>query len=288
MRAFRLAYDGRPFHGYQRQPDVRTVEGDLFSALRSLDVCAPDRAPPGYAAAGRTDAGVSALAQTIALDAPEWLSPRALNSELPGSIRAYAAADAPDGFHPTHHAYRREYSYYLYAPTGEKQSIASLPPIDDERAAAALEHLCGTHDFHNLTPDAEGTHRGLSGRLDRDGGFLRIKFAAGGFARELVRRLVTVIHRAGIDTLSIDAVDRLLGPESIDGGDGIAPAPPEPLVLSAVVYPQLSFVVDEAARERAIEAIGGRAIEGAIVERTNASIVEGLREAGDAASSDES
>lgn len=286
MRAFRLAYDGRPFHGYQRQPDVRTVEGALFSALRSLDACESDRAPPRYAAAGRTDAGVSAIAQTIAFDAPGWLTPRALNSELPGSIRAWAAADATDGFHATHHAYRREYCYHLYAPTAAHQSIASLPPIDDERAAAALERLCGSHDFHNLTPDDEGTHRGLSGRFDRDGPFLVLCFAAGGFTRELVRRLVTVIHRVGTGNLSIDFIDRLLGPESIEGGNGIPPAPPEPLVLSDVVYPQLSFAVDEAARERAIEAIGGRAIEGAIAAQTNGAIVDRLREADDAPSSD--
>ena len=38
MRAFRIAYDGRPFHGFQRQPSVPTVEDRLFDALDSLDV----------------------------------------------------------------------------------------------------------------------------------------------------------------------------------------------------------------------------------------------------------
>jgi tRNA pseudouridine(38-40) synthase len=76
MDAYRVAYDGRPFHGFQRQPDVATVEDALFDALRNLGVLADDAAKPaGYAAAGRTDAGVSAVAQTVAFEAPEWLTP---------------------------------------------------------------------------------------------------------------------------------------------------------------------------------------------------------------------
>ncbi|MFB6218385.1 MAG: tRNA pseudouridine(38-40) synthase TruA, partial [Halobacteriaceae archaeon] len=64
MRAFRLAYDGRPFHGFQRQPDVPTVEGALLDALDALDIPFAGDTPSGYAAAGRTDRGVSAVAQT--------------------------------------------------------------------------------------------------------------------------------------------------------------------------------------------------------------------------------
>ena len=106
-RAYRVAYDGRPFHGFQRQPDVSTVADALLDALRDLGVAFDGDVPPGYAAAGRTDAGVSALAQTVAFEAPAWLSPAAFNSELPASVRAWAAADAPEGFHATHDAVER-------------------------------------------------------------------------------------------------------------------------------------------------------------------------------------
>ncbi|PSQ01729.1 tRNA pseudouridine(38-40) synthase TruA, partial [Halobacteriales archaeon QS_5_70_17] len=87
MRAYRVAYDGTTFRGFQRQPDVPTVEGALFGALAALGVYDPDEhRPEGYAAAGRTDAGVSATAQTVALAAPDWLTPRALNAELPADV----------------------------------------------------------------------------------------------------------------------------------------------------------------------------------------------------------
>ncbi|MEF8787069.1 MAG: tRNA pseudouridine(38-40) synthase TruA, partial [Haloarculaceae archaeon] len=146
MRAYRVAYDGQPFYGFQRQPDVTTVEDTILDALRALDVLGADEdTPPGYAAAGRTDAGVSARAQTVAFDAPDWLTPAALNSELPADVRAWASTDAPDEFHATHDATSRTYTYYLHAPDAS-----------DERARDPLHLHPGQHHLHNLTPDQAG------------------------------------------------------------------------------------------------------------------------------------
>jgi tRNA pseudouridine(38-40) synthase len=74
--------------GFQRQPHDETVEDALFGALWDLDVAFEDGSPVGYTAAGRTDAGVSARAQTVAFEAPEWLRPRAFDAELPTDVRA--------------------------------------------------------------------------------------------------------------------------------------------------------------------------------------------------------
>jgi len=276
MRAFRLAYDGRDFFGYQRQPNVSTVEGTLFSALRNLSVLPVEaHRPTGYAAAGRTDRGVSALAQTIAFECPDWLTPRALNSELPATIRAWASADVRPSFHPTHDAVRREYTYHLYAPRNETESLDGRPPVDDEQARAALDRLCGSHDFSNLTPDETGTRRGLSGRLTRSGAFLEVEFAAGGFARELVRRLVSVIQRVATAEQSLEWLDALLGPTTVEPYP--PPAPPEPLVLSDVVYPGVDFERDSEAAESAQRAFGQRAVDARSTGRVSRSVVDGVR-----------
>lgn len=276
MRAFRLAYDGRPFYGFQRQPDVPTVEGTLFEALRSLSVLSADATrPDGYAAAGRTDAGVSAVAQTVALECPDWLTPRALNSELPGTIRAWASTDVDPDFHATHHAVRRVYTYYLYAPREASRSLDGRPPVDDERAAAALDALCGYNEFHNLTPDDRGSRRGLSGRLDRDGEWLVIEVAAGGFARELVRRLVSVVRIVATGERPVDWIDTLLGPEPVDPRP--PPAPPEPLVLSAVRYPGIEFEPDPQAVDSGTVTVGERAIEALARGRVSQAVVDGMR-----------
>ena len=234
MYAFRIAYDGQPYRGFQRQPDVPTVEDALLDALRDLDVLAGDAdTPPGYAAAGRTDAGVSALAQTVAFEAPEWLSPAAFNGELPGAIRAWASADVAPDFHATHHATEREYTYFLYAPEGSEQ-----------RARSALDALAGSHDFHNLTPDETGTERDLETSLERDGPFLICRFRAGGFPRAFVRRAVSLVAERARGEAPLDRIERVLSSDPVEGPEGVGPAPPEPLVLTDVSYPDAEFVVD--------------------------------------------
>ena len=230
-RAFRVAYDGRPYRGFQRQPDVTAVEGELLGALRRLDVCSGEK-PPGYAAAGRTDAGVSARAQTVAFDAPDWLTPYALNGELPDPIQVWAHADAPADFHATHDANWREYVYYWYAPE-----------TNDDRAERALTRLAGEHDFHNLTPDDQNTVRNLDADLSREDDFLVVTVRAGGFCRELVRRVVSLVQ-AVTESGEFDRVETLLGDEPVDGAEGVPPANPHPLVLHDVDY-DLDFVMDD-------------------------------------------
>jgi len=243
MRAYRIAYDGQPYRGFQRQPDVPTVEDALLDALRELNVLGADAdTPPGYAAAGRTDAGVSALAQTVAFEALDWLSPAAFNGELPDRIRAWASADVGPDFHATHHATEREYTYFLYAPDAS-----------GKRARRALDALAGEHDFHNLTPDDAGTERVLKIDLERDGPFLACRFRAGGFPRQFVRRAASLVAEVARDDASLDRVERVLSAEAVGGPEGVGPAPPAPLVLTAVSYPDARFAVDEAAAASARE-----------------------------------
>ncbi len=264
MRAFRVAYDGTAFSGFQRQPDVPTVEGTLFAALARLGVYDPsDHRPPGYAAAGRTDAGVSALAQTITVNGPDWLTPRALNSELPADVRAWASAPAPEGFHATHDAVSRTYTYHLHAPGA-----------DAARARAVLSRLAGHNDLHNLTPDGEGTERTLATALAVDGAFLVVTVESGGFARELVRRIVGLVGEVARGEREAGYVDRVLSGEVLSGGEGVPAAPPEPLVLTDVSYPSLEFTADERAAASAREVFEARRVE----RRTGARVARTIRD----------
>lgn len=249
MQVFRLAYDGTGYRGFQRQPHGETVEDALFEALSALDVgpAGWEEPPRGYAAAGRTDAGVSARAQTVAFEAPAWLRPRALNGELPADVRAWARADAPASFHATRDAAERTYRYFLYAPGA-----------DDDRARAACERLSGRHDFHNFTPDDERTERTVAVSLRREGPFLVVDCSADGFARQLVRRLVAAIGAVGRGERDLSFLGRTLGAAPLEGPDGIGPAPPEPLVLFDVRYPGLEFEIDEVAARSAREAFERR------------------------------
>jgi tRNA pseudouridine38-40 synthase len=265
MRAFRVAYDGRPFYGFQRQPTVPTVEDALLDAVRALGLTTDEGLPSGYAAAGRTDRGVSALAQTVGFRCPAWCSPAALNSELPADVRAWARADAPPDFHATHDATEREYTYDLYAPD-----------VDDGRVAAALARLCGEHDFHNLTTDDEGTVRVLAGAVARDGDFLTFSLTATGFVRQQVRRVVSLVHAVGRGA-PLAAVERVLAPGGVPGEEGVPPAAAEPLVLTGVAYPGLDFTVDEEAADRSRALFDDWAVDGRVRARVAGRIRDGMR-----------
>ncbi|AGN01953.1 tRNA pseudouridine synthase A [Salinarchaeum sp. Harcht-Bsk1] len=280
MRAFRIAYDGRPFYGFQRQPDVPTVEDALLDGLEALDVLDPDAdsgvgvrpTPPGYAAAGRTDAGVAALAQTIAFEAPAWLTPRALNGALPDSVHAWAHADvpsddpdAPADFHATHDATRRQYTYHLHAPAA-----------DPDLAADALDRIVGEHDFAALTTDDTGTVRTLETGATWAEPYLVIQVAAGGFPRHLVRRLASLVDLVATGERAPSFVDRVLDGSSVPESDGVPTAPAEPLVLADVAYPGLSFSVDETAATSARDALERRRREARTRSRTMAELADGL------------
>lgn len=273
MRAYRIAYDGQSYRGFQRQPDVPTVEGEILDALDALDAVdggddeGADAVPSGYAAAGRTDAGVSALAQTVAFEAPDWLTPAALNSELPADVRAWASAEVDAEFHATHDADERTYTYWLYAEN-----------VDPERARDALDALAGRRDFHNLTSDDENTVRELSTSLRVDEPFFVLTLRAGGFCRQLVRRVVSLVREVAVGDAPLAKVERVLGADPIDGPEGVPPAAAEPLVLADVAYPGVSFERDADAAASAREVFREKRIERAAGARVAGRIAEGVRE----------
>lgn len=252
QRAFRLAYDGGPFHGFQRQPDVRTIEGTLFDGLKRLDI-ADDRLD-SYSAAGRTDAGVSAAAQTVTFACPEWCTPSVLNGVLPDTIRVWASQNVSN-FHATHDAKKRVYVYVL-----------SAPEIDMDLLDKATIRLSGEHDFHNLTPDDSGTVRNLHIDLERDGEFVLVTVSAEGFPRQLVRRLVSLLRSVGSGTAPLSKIDRVLEQEPLEGSRGVPPAPAYPLFLANVTY-DISFEKETAAVDTTRAVFQQTAVEHAIRSR---------------------
>ncbi len=150
-RTFRLtvAYDGTAFHGWQKQPEVRTVQGELEAAL--------SRVLGGEiktAGAGRTDTGVHARGQVSSFvhdtTLPAQALPHVVNPLLSPDMRIMDAVDAPAGFHARHKAIARRYEYrVLTRPDLLRDRTAwtplSAPPL--EVLQAAVQPLHGTHDY---------------------------------------------------------------------------------------------------------------------------------------------
>ncbi len=152
----RLAYLGTVFHGWQIQTVSRSVQGDLWKALKSLDPGAP--MPQGT---GRTDAGVHAQAQGVLIHTVRSWDPyrllAALNAHLPGDVRVMAARPAPDNFFPRQHAVAKRYIYRIQeGPAedpfhrGRRWHVHGADPLDRNAMAQAMRCFEGTHDFSSF------------------------------------------------------------------------------------------------------------------------------------------
>jgi tRNA pseudouridine38-40 synthase len=146
-----LAYDGTAFHGWQRQPGQRTVQGELERAW--LEITGET---VRFSGASRTDAGVHAAAQVASVESVTRLSPDALlgglNAKLPDDAVARRVDLAPDGFHATHDAKRKRYRYSFYndhrRPVFWRRQAWHVPtPLNVGAMHRAAQALVGTHDF---------------------------------------------------------------------------------------------------------------------------------------------
>jgi len=139
-----------------------------------------------------------------------------------------------------------------------------------------LDALTGNHDFHNLTPDDEGTVRNLSGELTRDGDVLLVELRAGGFARQSVRRVVGLVAEIARGDSPLSKVDRVLAAGPLSGPDGVAPAPAYPLVLTGVDYPEVAFDADSEAVDSARTVFADRRAERRTAARVAGCVLNGL------------
>jgi len=216
--AFKIAYDGSCFSGSQRQPELRTVEGEVLHVLEDAGVI-DDAGSARFQVSSRTDRGVSALGNIIAFDAS--LTGSKLTSLLNAKcndmwLLGYAKVD--EGFNPRH---ARERSYkYLVSERG----------LDVKRIREVATVFKGTHDFKNFCRlDHRDTIRVVSKvSVRREREFITIGFSAPSFLWNQVRRMVAAtlsVTRGEKDMKDLE--DALAGKKRYDLGL----VPPEPLVL---------------------------------------------------------
>jgi len=192
-----LEYDGTGFHGWARQPGLRTVEGVLRDAL---DAVFPRW--DGLAVAGRTDTGVHATGQVASLDVeggpPVERAADALNAALPEDVAVLESAQAPDGFHARFSARSRSYRYRVRtgrrSPLESRRALWWPRPADVDVLRAASAVLVGEHDFRAFTP-TETQHdvflrNVLAAEWSSDGDRLEFTITADSFLRHMVRTLV--------------------------------------------------------------------------------------------------
>jgi tRNA pseudouridine38-40 synthase len=203
--ALGVAYRGTAYHGWQSQPDGRTVQDHVEQALSAF----ADR-PVTVVCAGRTDAGVHALNQVVHLDAPvereafSWV--RGGNRFLPKDIALQWCRAAPAGFHARNAARGRRYAYLLLEAAVRpalEHGLAgwTFRALDGDAMRAAAAHLVGTHDFsafRSVDCQAASPVKELRGiGIARHGAYWRFDFEASAFLHHMVRNLMGCLVAIG-------------------------------------------------------------------------------------------
>jgi tRNA pseudouridine38-40 synthase len=263
-----VAYDGTNYAGWQIQPDKLTVQAAIETAWHEIT-----RETVRVTAAGRTDAGVHALGQVVAVATENQLSvadlQRGLNAVLPEDIAVVALEEAPEGFHATYDALGKTYRYQIHngrvPAVFDRRCTWRYPqPLDAEAMHAAAQALVGTHDFSSFEsvgserPDSVRTitdltvrrgwlgtrgHRGAAVVYEPPGSSseviadrITIEVSGDGFLYNMVRAIVGTLVEVGRGTRDIAWPAEVLA--ACDRARAGQTAPPHGLFLVRVDYPR--------------------------------------------------
>ena len=244
-----LAYDGTDFHGWQVQPQAKTIQGELAQAI--FRVTGETVLAQG---SGRTDAGVHALGQvaSVALYAPIPAANfvRALNRTLPAAIRVLSAELVDADFHARHSAVSKTYEYRVLVadpfagnictPWQARFIYAVERPLKLDALQQAASLVVGKHDFTSFAAtDPDRSQRAASANedaptnirtilasgwsLDADG-LLVYRVTGSGFLHHMVRNLVGTFLEAGWGERQAYEIPSILAARNRSAAGRTAPA----------------------------------------------------------------
>lgn len=246
-----IAYDGRPYNGWQKQVGGNTVQDILEVAMAEVA-----KQPIRLHGSGRTDTGVHALAQIAHFDAPPELTMNpfnwvpALNCKLPATIRVMACEEVPADFHSRFSASGKIYHFDLCTDPilhPLKAGLAWHIPrqLDADVLWDALALFIGRHDFHafaayrgNEMPDIDWYRTIESVELTTLQDGYQISYKGDGFLYKMVRLLTGGAVHAAQGRIRLDDFAALLDQApGLPLGKSPLCAPPDGLFLKEVIYP---------------------------------------------------
>ncbi len=237
----RISYDGSKYKGYQKQPNTKTIQGELERVLTVIN-----HNPVSVHGSGRTDAGVHALGQMIHFDLMVNMNEKevkkAMNSLLSPDIYVREVTIVNDDFHARFDVRKKEYIYWLnmgeYDPIQKDYVYQYNRELDIEAINKAMLYLKGEHNFRSFTKvdeEKESYVRHIyEAKIQKDGNFLIFTFIGNGFMRYMVRNLVGTLIEVGEGKRKPQEIDEILKAEDRKMAGKTAPACG--LYLKAVSY----------------------------------------------------
>jgi tRNA pseudouridine38-40 synthase len=241
--ALGVEYDGSAFSGWQQQPHARSVQDELQRGLAAVAAH-----PVALIAAGRTDAGVHALAQVVhfetTVERPLQAWVLGTNSACADDVSVLWAQVVPDTFHARYSALSRRYVYRILnqaqRPSLDRQRACWVRrPLHADHMHEAARALVGTHDFSAFRA-AECQSRSAERRLleievARTGDYVDISVRANAFLHHMVRNIVGTLLMVGKGDRDIAWVAAVLAGR--DRRNAGPTAPPQGLYFAGVEYP---------------------------------------------------
>ena len=252
--ALKIGYIGTNFHGFQRQPDLRTVEEELIYHLRKLNYI-DDLKKSRFRIAGRTDAGVHSLGNVISFQSEKDVRVNEINNSLPDDIQILASAPVRYAFKPRY-AQMRQYRYMLFQD------------LDIDKLRECAEIFKGTHNFTNFTKrfqktttrtiddikvtkvDLEDYHKREFPNLHDTISPIFIDIYGESFLWNMVRKMMRVFVDVAIGKMTLDEVQDLLNPPQDAPRANIKVMEAEYLILMDIQYDGIKFRYDDYACER--------------------------------------
>ena len=242
----KIKYLGTNFHGFQVQPEKRTVQGELCSAL-ALATGYPCK----VTGCSRTDAGVHANEFCITVECdgatvPADKLPVAVARFMPTDLSLYYAEESSSEFHPRYDVISKEYLYKIknervYDPFLFGRAWFLPKPIDDKHIAKmqeAAEYLVGKHDFSAfMSPgsDVTDTVRNIFYlTVEKSDTDINIRICADGFLYNMVRIIVGTLIEVAYDRMKPEEILYVL--KTGDRRNAGMTAPPDGLYLNKVTY----------------------------------------------------
>jgi tRNA pseudouridine38-40 synthase len=242
-----VEYDGEDFAGWAAQPGLRTVEGTLAEALRTVL-----RQPVRMSVAGRTDAGVHASGQVVSFDVETELPPSLIayktTAVLPKDLALRRCVAVEEGFDARRDAWSRSYEYRVVndpvrSPLRWHRSAYVAKELDLDLLQEAAELARGEHDFRAFTPSR--TYHVRFERIltesvwERSGDLLTYRVTADSFLYGMVRALVGTMLEVASGKRGVPDFERLLsGGKRSEAGPAV---PSRGLTLVGVGYANLDL-----------------------------------------------